>query len=82
MAEAWISSECGKLGTGKIIKQYFKEKITDMMWVVFESEACRNATMEKLNKIKKVSMWSCEGSTIWVKQDAPLEERVTSTLLL
>ena len=52
-----------------------------MIWVVFETEACKHATVKKLNKNKKASMWSCEGSEIWVKQDAPLEERVTSTLL-
>ena len=77
-AEAWISTECGKLGTGQIIKQYFKEKFSTMMWVVFESNVCRNATLEK---IRKLSMWSCEGSEIWAKQDEVLEERVARTLL-
>ena len=51
------------------------------MWVVFESNACRDAALEKIQKARKLSMWSCEGAKIWAKEDALLEERVTRTLL-
>ena len=80
-AEAWISTECGKLGTGQITKQYFKEKFSTIMWVVFESSACRDAVLEKIQKAWKLSMWSCEGVKVWVKEDALIDERVTRSLL-
>ena len=51
------------------------------MWVVFESCACRDAALEKIQKARKLSMWSCEGVKIWVKEDALIDERVTRSLL-
>ena len=76
--EVWITSECGKLDQGKIVKQYFKGTWAHKMWVVFESTASRNAIFES---IRKQSMWSCEGNPIWVKQDLPIGERIETSLL-
>ena len=77
-AEKWIMTECAKFDVGKVIKTYAKDKFTDKVWVVFESMASRDSILER---IRKLSTWSCEGSVIRAKPDQVVEDRVQQNVL-
>ena len=57
---------------------YVEDKFTDKLWAVFESTACRDAILER---VRKLTEWSCEGSVIRAKPDQVIEERVQQNIL-